>query len=1053
MKYLIKLKPFLPIFILLLTEIVLFYLNYAPGTFFLGWDNLFPEMNFSANITRSIFAIWEEYRGLGLLDGMSFAANLVHYIFLYLASFFLPMDLLRYFFIFFMHFLGGVGIYFLINELFKNHSHKKVLSFLGALFYLFNLATIQMFYAQYETFAVHFAFLPLLLLFVIKYLSSGKKIHLAFFAVLSLLATPQAHVPTLFIVYCIALFTVLIFHALQNTKRDLKKIVTIILLTVSINTFWGLPYAYSTLTNAKTITNSKINQMSTEDVYLKNKAHGNLWDVALMRGFWFDYVDTQNAGKNDYIMPVWRKHSQQLPFILIGFSFFFLALWGCAYAVIKKDKKFYPFIALFIFSFLMLGNDIPYLKSFSTFFSDHIPYFFQAFRFTFTKFSILYVFSFSILLVLALSVILNNIKRFKYGSVIIPASFMLILLYYSLPVFQGQFIYKNLRVEIPKQYFELVNFFKLQGKNERIATLPQSSFWGWTYTNWGYRGSGFIWFGIAQPSLDGAFLPWSKENENYYWELTQAVYSSNKPSFEAVLEKYQINWVVVDQSIISPYSSKASGLEKLETLISNSGKLRLYAKFGTINIYRVNLKNQQKNFIFLETNLPNITPKYQWNNYDAAYIENGNYITQNDQNSNIFYPFRSVFTGKKQEEIEFKIYDKGDYFSLYSKIPTDLIGASLIVPKIYSEEVSEINKDNLTENVSKYPQIYLDNEVIIANIEESDNPSVLNNSGSGEIFLPYIRKGELEIRLPKIKGYYSYSSVKKDLLKLNYKKCDLFSKSLGESKEETIKKDKEIFTRLTNINSSTCFDFDVPFLSQRIGYLATVKSSNLEGKSLLFAVINKDSEKPDLETNLPNNKNVANSYFIIPPMNNYGLGYNFYFDNTSIGNPKTINNFAGIEINPIPYRFLTSLKIVKKPVKTKETNQNAFVNSITVNHPNPSLYKVELNKPLRESRVTLILSQSFDKGWKAYEVKSFNLLNTTLPFIFGKEIKNHVLVNNWENGWEIEPSAISHQPSAIVIVYLPQYLEYAGFVLLALLPFFLILNLIFAHNRLKKLPS
>ena len=59
------------------------------------------------------------------------------------------------------------------------------------------------------------------------------------------------------------------------------------------------------------------------------------------------------------------------------------------------------FIALFIFSFLMLGNDIPYLKSFSTFFSDHIPYFFQAFRFTFTKFSILYVFSFSILLVLA----------------------------------------------------------------------------------------------------------------------------------------------------------------------------------------------------------------------------------------------------------------------------------------------------------------------------------------------------------------------------------------------------------------------------------------------------------------------------------------------------------------------------------------------------------------------------------------------------------------------------------------------------------------------------
>src|SRR3989338_5034642 len=37
---------------------------------FMGWDNINPELNLILNIKRSIFSVWQEYQGLGLVAGM-----------------------------------------------------------------------------------------------------------------------------------------------------------------------------------------------------------------------------------------------------------------------------------------------------------------------------------------------------------------------------------------------------------------------------------------------------------------------------------------------------------------------------------------------------------------------------------------------------------------------------------------------------------------------------------------------------------------------------------------------------------------------------------------------------------------------------------------------------------------------------------------------------------------------------------------------------------------------------------------------------------------------
>ena len=77
-----------PIILILAVSGFLFYQNYVPGTWLTGWDSTQPELNFKANLIRDLNAIWQEYRGVGVLDGMAHAANLVHLAYIWILSLF-----------------------------------------------------------------------------------------------------------------------------------------------------------------------------------------------------------------------------------------------------------------------------------------------------------------------------------------------------------------------------------------------------------------------------------------------------------------------------------------------------------------------------------------------------------------------------------------------------------------------------------------------------------------------------------------------------------------------------------------------------------------------------------------------------------------------------------------------------------------------------------------------------------------------------------------------------------------------------------------------------
>src|SRR3989344_6176388 len=128
-------------------SVLLFIINYKPGTWLIGWDNLFPEFDFALNIKRDLFAVWQQYRGLGLVDGMSHASLILHDLERFVLSYFLSPDLIRWVYISGLHLIGGLGMIKLLDTLIPK---RKFLSLFGALFFMLNLGTIIQFYLPLE---------------------------------------------------------------------------------------------------------------------------------------------------------------------------------------------------------------------------------------------------------------------------------------------------------------------------------------------------------------------------------------------------------------------------------------------------------------------------------------------------------------------------------------------------------------------------------------------------------------------------------------------------------------------------------------------------------------------------------------------------------------------------------------------------------------------------------------------------------------------------------------------------------------------------------------
>lgn len=891
----------------------------------MGWDNLNPELNLGLNLKRALFSVWQEYQGLGLLAGHGHGADLPRQIFLAALSPVVPINLLRWSWVMGMLAAGTFGVYALLRT-----KVRPAGALLGALFALTNLGTLQIFYTPFEPFVTQFGTAPWLLLTFLLSVRTNKRGWFLALAITSIVAAPQGFVQTVFFasLLLLAILSVfLIVEGHQNMSTRIKRVFASWSIVLAVNAFWLLPSAYFITTGSRVTVEAKINQMSTEEVYLRNRAFGSLWDTVQLKGFWFDTFDF-DPGKSG-IAPIygfWRAyagHPVVEGAILILFA---VILIGAVALIAKRKKQEYWLLGAFVVLVTLLTIDTSPLSWINDWLS-RLPLFHQAYRIRFTKIASLASIVYSLLFGIGSSFLLEKAKRAQWRSVmvggflgVIAGSFALI----GAPMVQGNLFYPVVVRSLPGAYTELFSYMQKKPADGRIAILPQPTYWGWKYYQWGYTGWGFLWYDIEQPILDQAFDPWSRENENYYWEISRSIYSKNAQSLLSVLTKYDVRYVLLDEHLISPSHNRALFTEEIKAMLAGIPEVREIAQFGKLTVYERSGASQS--FISLSPSLPLVSPTYVWTDNDVAYGELGDYI---NQPGGYTYPFRSLFTKRSVDEREFAVSD----------IPIDAL--------VYDSTKSA---DLVAENV-KPCGVLREGETTAENLDQS---------------LRFISRGG--------------------------RACLSFA--------------------LTNQVGP---DTGLPHTE---GYLVAVESRHVTGRPLMLSLINQTAKHTELETFFPTTHNslLTASYFILPPLSDDGLGYNVYLTNDAIGRQETVNDLHAIRVYRIPYDELIHLRFAS----TQPQPQGRALSLKTVDHPNPAYYKIILRRNEGTNRkATLVLSQSFDPGWTAWEKIS------TFPYY--RQLKNHVLVNNWANGWTLEGNEKN-----VVVFFWPQILEWIGFGLLPL---------------------
>jgi len=950
------------IFILIAVVFIIAIVNYKTGSFLSGWDTLHPEFDFGLNFKRLFFGVWRGEQGLGAPAGHAHMADLPRVIILWLSHFIFPLSILRYLYIFACLLIGPLGIYFLVQYLFKEKSHGyfKLIAFLSSLFYLLNLSTVQQFYVPFEMFPTQYAFLPWSILYSLRFLKEEGKNNLLFFAVTTLLGTPQAYAPHLWYAFFGTYVSfLLIYFFFKKNKIILKKILILIFSTLAINSFWLLPNLYYIKNFGFISSQSKQNRLYSQEFNLRNKKNGILPDVTLIKGFYFDWgiYDFQKQ-KSINLMDDWNFYFNQSSVLVIGYGLFIIVGLGIILSLTKKDITFISLLPFFIapFTFLM-NNTFPFnlLYGFLILFS----LFKEGFRFIFTKFSILLVFSY----VIYFSLVLDHIFKFSKRYFIVICSLIIIfaLYIYVKPIFTGNLISKKMLLNIPQEYFSFWDYMKGQ-KNERVLTLPLHSFSGWQYNNWNYQGAGFIWFGLKQPVLNRDFDRWYPYNEQAYRELSFALYSRNAGLFSKTLKKYQIGYLLLDESIIDTDVKNSRQIifnREAKDLLQQITSVKLDWQSDFLSLYKVSNEYQE---VELEVNLPNISPTYHFTFLDEAYNNFENYISTNKE-ADIYYPFRTFLnkTDKLASNITFNLEDF--YFQADMGV----------VPE---------------------------GKKVIPILDYDDNFA----SQGGSI---NFSKTSVYGKIPKQGFTIKPTDIEKIPLEqeIDWKKETKVEKIRYESKDKII--------------SSS---YDLNSLSQDLAYAISFRARNITGLPLRICIKSLYSRRCEIYDELSKDKDWIEDIFVLPPTHQ-GLGYKLEISNISFGSTSTINELSSIKIVPLPYSFLKGIHI-EKPGFENKIKQKKFLNFR--NFAFGKIVDIPSNMP---DQSVVVLNQAFEKDWKAYYIKQNNFLSVNFPFFFGQEIKDHVLVNNWANGWEL-PVESQKSIKSIKIVFWPQYLEFLGFGLL-----------------------
>lgn len=585
--------------ILILISAFLCWKSWVPGTWLSGWDTLHPEFNFGLSFERILNGVFRAEQGVGAVAAHAHMSDLPRVILLFLSSIVIPESVLRYLFISLCLVAGVLGVYFFVKKiLLEEKPNSGTLAFLGALFYLLNLGTLQHFYVPFEMFTVHYAALPWLFFLATKYLTHQGSKNLWWFGIITVLSTPMAFASTLWFAY----FLALILYLAIFFRGHFRKMLILVFMTLAINSFWLLPNVYFVLSgNANLVQEAKSNKIFSQEAFSYSQSYGTIADTLIFKNFLFDWAVYDGKNSFGYLFSGWREHIDSRETQFLGGILTAVVLLGLCFGVISRNKASLALILPVAMAVVFLINQNPPLDGLFSAFREKIPLFSEALRFPFTKFSIILMFGFSCFFALGQRAVVYLIDKVGWKKLTVSVLTIQLLIFpiifyiYMKPAFGGDFISAKVQVKIPQEYFEMFKWFDTQPQEGRVANFPVNNLFGWIYYTWGFQGAQFISFGIKQPLLDRDFDRWNPQNEQYFREMSYAVYSQNSELLSQVIQKYQIKYLLLDRNVANPGSGQdktALFYDQAESLFAANNKIRPVRQFGKISVYEVKSENR-----------------------------------------------------------------------------------------------------------------------------------------------------------------------------------------------------------------------------------------------------------------------------------------------------------------------------------------------------------------------------------------------------------------------------------------------------------------------------
>lgn len=642
--------------ILIIISLILCFKNYAPATSLSGWDTLHPEFNYGIYWERITQSVWQEHQGLGAVATQAHASEIPRIIILYFLDLFFSTSAVRWIYFFLMLVIGPLGIYYLSTYLFGNKKDYEKYAFVAALFYLLNLGTLQHFYVPLEMFATLYGYIAWIFLFAIKYLDKGKNKHLIIFSVFAVLSMPMAHTPTLWFVFAFmfALFVLTYLVLNRKNKTYAKRGTLLLTFLIVINSFWILPTTYFVNTHANDVTNAKITRLFSEEAILHNKEYSTIKNISLFKGFMFNWSVHRGSEEFTPIFNKWYEYYNNVNIIWFGYITFIISAFGLLISIIKKDKKLTSFVLITIVSIFFLMMDTGPFGFLYDLLQGLIPILKEAIRLPYTKFSIPLMFATSLFFGYGMRVIGEFLDGFfkterfeKSATSFLVLIISITLIIYAFPMFQGNLIGDIEKVKFPKYYTDAFNYMN-STEDSRIATLPTHFLFGWIYYDWGngsqieasYQGAGFTWFMSKNPILEREFDRWFETNEEFYNEFQYAIYSQDVNLLSYLVNKYQLNYLLLDESIIAPNVDKSLFIDQTKSLIKNLSNIEEQKEFEKLTVYKIKQNSSIEHFVYAPSSYNLVDGSFIHSNIDSISLNNnssGSYVNSTD---GTIYPFK-----------------------------------------------------------------------------------------------------------------------------------------------------------------------------------------------------------------------------------------------------------------------------------------------------------------------------------------------------------------------------------------------------------------------------